>query len=123
MTRKRLPDTRPSITHKVEVGGADLYMQAGYYPDTSLIGEIFLSIGKQGSTLKGLLDSWAIMVSIAMQTEGSDLDAIIQKFKGSLFEPNGLTSNSVIPTCTSLVDYVVRWIELHRSYPAIVQER
>lgn len=114
MTRRRLPDSRPSLTHKVEIQGADLYLTAGYYPDTGEVGEIFLNIGKQGSTLKGLLDSWAIMVSIAMQTEDSDLDAIITKFKGAGFEPSGMTSNPEIPECTSLVDYVVRWIEQHR---------
>jgi ribonucleoside-diphosphate reductase alpha chain len=115
VTRKRLPEVRPSLTHKVEIQGADLYIIAGYFPDTGDIGEIFINIGKQGSTLRGFVDSWAILMSIAMQTEGSDLDAIITKFKGQTFEPNGMTTNTEIPECTSLLDYMVRWIEGHRK--------
>lgn len=114
MTRRRLPDLRPGLNHKVTIQDADLYVCAGYYPDTQEIAEIFLSIGKQGSTLKGLLDSWAVMVSLSLQEEGNDLDALIAKFKGVAFEPSGMTTNPEIPKCTSLVDYVVRWIEANR---------
>lgn len=119
-TRHYLPATRSSITHHVEIQGEqgeiDLYLTAGYYPDTREIGELFLQVGKQGSTLKGLLDGWAVMISFALQY-GNDIDAIIAKFKDSAFQPAGRTTNPEIPACTSLLDYVVCWIELNRRIP------
>ena len=117
MTRRRLPHTRPSITHKVEIDGADLYLTAGYYPDNGDIGEVFLSIGKQGSTMKGLLDSWAIMMSLAAQHDDvEEFEAILLRFKGVSFPPAGFTSNPEQPSCTSLIDYVVNWLGAHRRY-------
>ena len=120
--RLRLPETRHSLTHRViisdQLGGEhDVYLTAGYYDQidpssAGQIGEIFIQIGKQGSTLKGAFDSWAIMISLSLQY-GVPLSAIVSKFKHVAFEPSGMTSNSEIPSCSSVVDYAVRWIEQH----------
>ena len=115
--RKRLPDVRRSITHRVEIGSGqgeiDLYITAGYHDDGTL-GEVFLSIGKQGSTLKGALDSFAIMLSMGLQF-GVPLDSIVSKFEHVAFDPAGPTSNKEIPSCSSLVDYVAKWLDTHRT--------
>jgi len=121
--RKRLPDTRRSVTHRVaitspNVGGppTNLYIRLGYYDDGP-VGEIFCGIGKQGSTLSGVLDAWAIMTSIGLQY-GVPLDAIVNKNIESGFEPAGSTSSEEIPTCTSPVDYACRYLSLHRDIGA-----
>jgi ribonucleoside-diphosphate reductase alpha chain len=116
--RKHLPETRRSITHRVEiqsamVGATDVYITVGYYDDGAL-GEVFVGIGKQGSTLKGAIDGWAIMVSVALQY-GVPLEAVVGKFSAMAFEPSGMTSNPEISTCSSVFDYVVRWLAMHAS--------
>lgn len=117
MEKQHLPATRTSLTHKVviesEQGDVSVYLTAGLY-DTGEVGELFLHLGKQGSTLRGALDSWARMVSIALQW-GVPAEDIIDKFKNVSFEPSGKTSNKDIPTCMSVVDYAVRWVEKGRS--------
>lgn len=113
MTRKRLPATRSGRTHKVTIsdpvsGDFDLYITSNYHEDGDL-GEVFLSAGKMGSTLQGLLDGWAIMLSMAVQY-GTPLEDITGKFAGQSFAPSGPTDNPDIPVCTSLLDYVARYI-------------
>lgn len=109
----RLPDTRNSVTHKATVfsdyGDADIFITAGRYPN-GRIGEVFVNIGLQGSTLRGTLDAWARMVSISLQW-GVPIEDIIEKFKAVSFEPSGPTSNPDIPKCNSVIDYAVQWLE------------
>lgn len=108
--RRRLPTTRHSLTHKFMVGGQEGYLHAGLYDDDSL-GEIFLNISKQGSTIGGLADMLSIFMSIGLQS-GVPLEAYLKKMRQSRFEPAGLTGNPEIPTATSFMDYVGRWLEL-----------
>lgn len=108
--RSRLPDTRMSVTHKLCVGSVEAYMTVGHYPD-GRPGEVFVEVAKQGSTVGGLMDAWATMVSIALQY-GVPPDVIAEKFRGGRFEPAGITHNPEIPFATSLTDYIARWIGL-----------
>lgn len=110
-TRETLPATRDSKIHKIVIddvygGELDLYVITGYYEDGRL-GEIFVSIGKQGSTLQGMLDSWAKLLSIALQY-GMPLEEIAGKFIGNRFPPHGKTSDGI--ECTSLIDCVMRYL-------------
>lgn len=107
--RRRLDDERKSITHKFSIAEHEGYITAGMYSDNTL-GEIFLSgIGKEGSTLKGVLEGWAIAVSMGLQY-GVPLASFAQKFSHMSFEPNGLTSNPEIRNAHSILDYVMRWL-------------
>ena len=94
-TRKRLPKSRPSRTTSFSVGGAEGYMTSGSYPDDGL-GEVFLKLGKQGSTLAGVMDAFSIAVSIGLQY-GVPLETFVQKFTNLKFEPAGLTDDSGHP--------------------------
>lgn len=114
-SRTRLPRTRTSRTHHFEVMGVDGYLTIGYYED-GRIGEVFCSMQKTGSTVQGLLNSWSIMLSNALQY-GVPIEDIIRKFKGTMFDPAGLTDNPDIPVCTSILDYVVRYIETTLGKP------
>ena len=107
--RHRLPDERQAITHKFSVNGFDGYLTVGLYED-GRPGEIFVNVAKEGSTASGFMDAWATMVSVALQY-GVPLSVIIGKSKGHRFEPSGFTTNKDIPTCTSLVDYIVTWLD------------
>jgi len=91
-TRKRLPKSRPSRTTSFSVGGAEGYLTSGSYPDDGL-GEVFLKLGKQGSTLAGVMDAFAIAVSVGLQY-GVPLETFVQKFTNLKFEPAGLTDGS-----------------------------
>lgn len=106
--RRRLPDERESVTHKFDIGGVEGYITVGFYPDTREPGEIFVRMAKEGSTLSGLLDSWAIMVSMALQY-GVPLASVVKKFSHARFEPSGFTGTS-LGYATSVPDYVVRWL-------------
>ena len=108
-TRKKLPTTRDAILHKFEIGGQDGYFTVGLYPDGTP-GELFITISKEGSTLGGLMDSFAVMVSLALQY-GVPLADIARKLKGQRFEPAGFTGDKNIPSCTSVVDYIFQWME------------
>jgi ribonucleoside-diphosphate reductase alpha chain len=108
--RKRLPMSRPSITTSFQVGDAEGYITAGSYPDDGL-GEIFLKTSKQGSTLSGVMDAFAIAVSLGLQY-GVPLDAYVSKFINTKFEPSGMTNDPDIRFATSLVDYVFRRLAL-----------
>jgi ribonucleoside-diphosphate reductase alpha chain len=107
--RRHLPDERRSITHKFRVGEQEGYITVGLY-DEGQPGEIFVNISKEGSTIRGLMDSVAVLTSVALQY-GVPLRNLVEKFRGVHFEPNGLTSNPQIPAATSLVDYIFRWLE------------
>jgi ribonucleoside-diphosphate reductase alpha chain len=109
-TRKRLPKARPSRTTSFSVGGAEGYMTAGSYPDDGL-GEVFLKLGKQGSTLAGVMDAFSIAVSIALQY-GVPLETYVQKFTNMRFEPAGLTDDPDVRMAQSIVDYIFRRLAL-----------
>jgi len=104
--RKRLPKSRPSSTTSFTVGGAEGYMTAGTYPD-GVLGEVFLKLGKQGSTLAGVMDAFSIAVSIGLQY-GVPLETYVQKFTNVSFEPAGLTDDADIRMAKSLMDYIFR---------------
>ncbi|HEV2943991.1 MAG TPA: vitamin B12-dependent ribonucleotide reductase [Solirubrobacteraceae bacterium] len=118
--RKRMPRERQSITHKFSIGGHEGYITAGMYEDGS-IGEIFLTdIGKEGSTLRGMMNSFATAISIALQY-GVPLETLVQKFCYMRFDPEGITTNPEIPFAKSMPDYIMRWLA-SRFLDAGVQE-
>jgi ribonucleoside-diphosphate reductase alpha chain len=106
--RRKLPSERTSITHKFSVGGHEGYLTVGKYEDGSP-GEIFIKMAKEGSTLSGIMDAFALSVSIALQY-GVPLHALIDKFCNSRFEPSGYTGNPQIRYAKSIVDYIGRWL-------------
>ena len=106
--RKRLSDTRPSLTHKFSVGGHEGYIHVGFYEDGTP-GEVFLRMSKEGTAVSGLMDSVAVLTSIALQY-GVPLESLVNKFSHVRFEPSGFTSNSDIPMAKSIIDYVFRWL-------------
>jgi len=108
--RRRLPATRPSKTISFGVGDAEGYIIAGEYPEDG-IGEIFLKVAKQGSTLSGVMDAFAISVSLGLQY-GVPLEAYVQKFVNMRFEPSGITADPEIRFAASLVDYIFRRLAL-----------
>ncbi len=106
--RHRLPNERQSITHKFSVGGHEGYLTVGKYEDGNP-GEIFIKMAKEGSTLSGIMDAFALSVSIALQY-GVPLRALVDKFVNSRFEPSGFTGNREIHYAKSIVDYIGRWL-------------
>src|SRR5436190_876030 len=107
--RKRMPRERKSLTHKFSLGGHEGYITAGMYDDGS-VGEIFLTdIGKEGSTLRGMMNSFATAISIALQY-GVPLETLVRKFSYMRFEPEGITGNPEIPFAKSMPDYIMRWL-------------
>jgi ribonucleoside-diphosphate reductase alpha chain len=107
--RRRMPRERQSITHKFSIGGHEGYITAGMYDDGT-VGEIFLTdIGKEGSTLRGMMNSFATAISIALQY-GVPLETLVEKFSYMRFEPEGMTSNPEIPFAKSMPDYIMRWL-------------
>jgi ribonucleoside-diphosphate reductase alpha chain len=107
--RSRMPRERQSITHKFSIGGHEGYITAGMYED-GRVGEIFLTdIGKEGSTLRGMMNSFATAISIALQY-GVPLETLVQKFAYMRFEPEGITQNPEIPFAKSMPDYIMRWL-------------
>ena len=104
--RRRLPPIRPSYTVSFQVGGAEGTLTAGAHPDGQL-GEIFLRLGKQGSTLAGLAEAFSIVTSLALQ-HGVPLELIAARLRGLRFEPAGGTDDHDIPEATSVMDYVAR---------------
>src|SRR5215211_1589706 len=118
--RKRMPRERQSITHKFSLGGHEGYITAGMYEDGT-VGEIFLTdIGKEGSTLRGMMNSFATAISIALQY-GVPLETLVRKFAYMRFEPEGITTNPEIPFAKSMPDYIMRWLA-SRFLDADVQE-
>ncbi len=108
--RKRLPKSRPSRTTSFTVGGAEGYMTSGSYPDDGL-GEVFLKLGKQGSTLAGVMDAFSIAVSIGLQY-GVPLETYVSKFTNLRFEPAGLTDDPDVRMSQSIMDYIFRRLAL-----------
>ncbi|HEX6205784.1 MAG TPA: vitamin B12-dependent ribonucleotide reductase [Solirubrobacterales bacterium] len=107
--RKKMPRERESITHKFSIGGHEGYITAGKYEDGT-VGEIFLTdIGKEGSTMRGLLNAFATAISLGLQY-GVPLETFVQKFSYMRFEPEGMTQNPEIPFAKSLPDYIMRWV-------------
>jgi ribonucleoside-diphosphate reductase alpha chain len=108
LRRHKLPDERRAITHKFSVAGHEGYVTVGLYED-GMPGEIFLTMAKEGSTISGLMDSFATAISLTLQY-GVPLEALVEKFSHMRFEPAGYTKNPEIPIAKSLVDYIFRWL-------------
>jgi ribonucleoside-diphosphate reductase alpha chain len=107
--RKKMPRERESITHKFAIGGHEGYITAGKYDDGT-VGEIFLTdIGKEGSTMRGLLNAFATAISLGLQY-GVPLETFVRKFSYMRFEPEGITGNPEIPFAKSMPDYIMRWL-------------
>ncbi|AOS62534.1 ribonucleoside-diphosphate reductase class II [Actinoalloteichus hymeniacidonis] len=108
--RKRLPKKRPSQTYSFTVGGAEGYLHAGSYPDDGL-GEMFVKLGKQGSTLAGVMDAFSMSISVGLQY-GIPLEFYVSKFQNLRFEPAGMTDDPDIRIATSVLDYLFRRMAL-----------
>ncbi len=108
--RRRLPDTRNAITHKFDVAGHEGYITVGLYEDQTP-GEVFITMAKEGSTIGGLMDTIATLVSVALQY-GVPVESLVRKFEHVRFEPSGMTRNADIPMAKSLVDYIFRWLAM-----------
>ena len=109
--RRRLPNERDGVTHKFSIGGHDGYLTVGLYPDTRQPGEIFIRMSKEGSSISGLMDSFATAISLALQY-GVPLSTLVDKFIHSRFEPSGFTGNKEIPMAKSVMDYIFRYLAL-----------
>src|SRR4051812_29530981 len=108
--RKRLPKVRPSQTVSFAVAGAEGYMTAGSYPDDGL-GEVFIKMSKQGSTLAGVMDAFSIAISIGLQY-GVPLEAFVSKFTNMRFDPAGMTDDPDVRMAQSVMDYIFRRLAL-----------
>jgi ribonucleoside-diphosphate reductase alpha chain len=108
--RRRLPKKRPSQTVSFSVGGAEGYLTASSYPDDGL-GEVFLKLGKQGSTLAGVMDAFSVAISVAIQY-GVPLETYVEKFMNMRFEPAGMTDDPDIRMASSVMDYIFRRLAL-----------
>ena len=108
--RNKLQEERASITHKFNIGGHEGYITVGLYPDGEP-GELFITMAKEGSTVSGLMDSFALAVSIALQ-HGVPLKLFCEKFAHTRFEPSGWTNNPDIGFAKSIMDYIFRWLQL-----------
>src|SRR6266511_3274155 len=118
--RRKMPRERESITHKFSIAGHEGYITAGKYEDGT-VGEIFLTdIGKEGSTLRGMMNAFATAISIGLQY-GVPLEVFVKKFSYMRFDPEGITGNPEIPFAKSLPDYIMRWLA-SRFLDADVQE-
>jgi ribonucleoside-diphosphate reductase alpha chain len=106
--RRKLPSERDSVTHKFSIGGHEGYITVGKYKDGTP-GEIFIKMAKEGSTLSGIMDAFALSVSISLQY-GVPMRALVDKFINSRFEPSGYTGNPEIRYAKSIVDYIGRWL-------------
>ena len=106
--RRRLPATRPSVTHKFDVANHEGYLTVGLYED-GRPGELFITMAKEGSTVGGMMDAFATAISLCLQY-GVPLEALVKKFSHQRFDPSGMTSNRDIPFAKSIVDYIFRWM-------------
>jgi len=106
--RRRLPDERRSITHKFDIQGHEGYITVGMYEDGTP-GEVFITMAKEGSTIRGLMDAFATQTSVALQY-GVPLNVMVNKFSHMRFEPNGFTKNPELPIAKSIIDYIFRWL-------------
>ena len=108
--RKKLPVERPSLTHKFNVAGHKGYITVGLYEDGQP-GEVFLTVAKEGSTIRGLMDCVGILTSVALQ-HGVPLSDLTRKLRGVTFEPAGFTGGEEIKSASSPVDYVFHWLDV-----------
>lgn len=106
--RKRLPEDRQSITHKFSIVGHEGYVTIGQYEDGTP-GEMFIRMSKAGSVISGLMDGFALSISLALQY-GVPLEVLVEKYTHTRFEPSGFTANKNIPMTTSILDYIFRWM-------------
>jgi ribonucleoside-diphosphate reductase alpha chain len=109
--RQVLPQTRESITHKFSIGNHEGYLTIGFHED-GRPGEIFLKMSKEGSTISGMSQAFCRAFSLTLQ-HGLCVEDAAMRFRGMRFEPMGMTSNPDIPECSSIVDYIARFLELH----------
>ena len=109
--RRRMADTRTSITHKFDIAGHEGYFTVGLYDDGTP-GEMFITMSKEGSTIGGLMDTIATLTSVSLQY-GVPLQDLVRKFANQRFEPSGYTKNPQIRLATSLVDYIFRWMGIN----------
>src|SRR5271165_2646689 len=110
VVRRHLPDERRALTHHFSIAGQEGYLTVGVYED-GLPGEIFITMAKQGSTISGLMDAFATVVSLALQ-HGVPLRVLCEKLSHMRFEPSGWSGNPKIGYAKSLMDYIARWLEL-----------
>jgi len=123
-----MPDERSSVTHKFSIGGHDGYVTVGFYqnPDEKnddhekVIGEVFIKMAKQGSTVSGLLDCVGLAVSAGLQ-RGVKIETFYEKFIGQRFEPLGPTPNTRFSHAESIIDYIFKWMR-HRFNPELEPE-
>ena len=106
--RRRLSDTRTAVTHKFYIAGHEGFLTVGLFEDKQP-GELQIKMAKEGSTIGGLMDSIAILTSLALQY-GVPLEALVKKFANMRFEPSGFTMNPEIKVASSIVDYIFRWM-------------
>lgn len=111
--RRRLPEERDSKVHKFTVGGHEGYLITGFYEDWT-IGEIFIRMAKEGSTISGMFDSFAIAVSLGLQ-RGVPIDELAAKFVDTNFDPSGPTLNAEIPRASSVPDYVFKVLQKYEE--------
>ena len=108
--RRRLPDEREAITHKFSIAGHEGYITVGKFEDGTP-GELFITMSKEGSTVSGLMDSFATGISLALQY-GVPLKVLVNKFSHSRYEPSGITNNPEVRFAKSITDYIFRWLAL-----------
>jgi ribonucleoside-diphosphate reductase alpha chain len=108
--RRKLPDERQSLTHKFSIGGHEGYLTVGLFEDGSP-GELFVTMAKEGSTISGLMDSFATAISYSLQY-GVPLRFFVDKFSHVRFEPSGWTGNQQVPDAKSIMDYIFRWLSM-----------
>jgi len=108
--RRRLPSERISVTHKFSISGYEGYVTIGQYEDGTP-GEMFIRMAKAGSVISGLMDGFALSISMALQY-GVPLEVLCEKYTHTRFEPSGFTTNNDIPMTTSILDYIFRWIAM-----------
>jgi ribonucleoside-diphosphate reductase alpha chain len=106
--RRRMPETRVSVTHRFDIAGHEGYLTVGLYQDGDP-GEVFIQMAKEGSTIGGLMDTVATLTSVALQY-GVPIESLVKKFAYQRFEPSGFTKNPDIRNATSITDYVFRWL-------------
>ena len=108
MQREKMPVERDSVTHKFSVGGHEGYITVGKYDD-GRVGEVFIKMSKEGSTLSGIMDGLALTMSLGLQY-GVPLKVFVDKLKNTRFEPSGITPNPNIRFVSSVLDYIARWL-------------
>ncbi|TSC90716.1 MAG: ribonucleoside-diphosphate reductase alpha chain [Parcubacteria group bacterium Gr01-1014_2] len=109
LVRRYLPNERPAIHHKFSIAGHEGYINVGMYPEDYKVGETFINMAKEGSTISGLMDTIAVLTSISLQY-GIPLKVLVKKMKDMRFEPMGMTGNKDIPFTSSIVDYVFKYL-------------